>query len=83
MDTEERSYEHFWTLLGDHDPGLAAHSQHQAAFVPGQSVAGDRSAEVRRACHHLGSPNCLSHQDYTRQGRVLVTEKVSPTDDSW
>jgi ATP-dependent DNA helicase RecG len=77
LDAEERSYEHF------NPPFLLATTQvyqrvrniKQKLFPRNQLIATEvmkyDSRVVLEALH-----NCIAHQDYTQNGRVIVTEKI-------
>lgn len=77
LDTEERSYEHFGPpfLLTTTQVLQRIRNIKQRLFPANQLLATEvlkyDARVILEALH-----NCLSHQDYTRQGRVLVTEKV-------
>ena len=77
LDTEERTYEHFGPpfLLTTTQVLQRIRNIKQRLFPANQLLATEvlkyDARVILEALH-----NCLSHQDYTRQGRVLVTEKV-------
>lgn len=77
LDAEERSYEHFGPpfLLTTTQVLQRVRNIKQRVFPSNQLLATEvlkyDTRVILEALH-----NCLSHQDYTRRGRVLVTEKV-------
>lgn len=77
LDTEERTYEHFGPpfLLTTTQVLQRIRNIKQRLFPSNQLLATEvlkyDARVILEALH-----NCLSHQDYARQGRVLVTEKV-------
>lgn len=77
LDTEERSYEHFGPpfLLTTTQVLQRIRNIKQRLFPANQLLATEvlkyDTRVILEALH-----NCLAHQDYTRQARVLVTEKV-------
>ncbi|MFC5300889.1 RNA-binding domain-containing protein [Azospira restricta] len=77
LETEERSYEHFGPpfLLTTTQVLQRIRNIKQRLFPANQLLATEvlkyDTRVILEALH-----NCLAHQDYTRQSRVLVTEKV-------
>lgn len=77
LETEERSYEHFGPpfLLTTTQVLQRIRNIKQRLFPANQLLATEvlkyDQRVILEALH-----NCLAHQDYTRQARVLVTEKV-------
>lgn len=77
LETEERSYEHFGPpfLLTTTQVLQRIRNIKQRLFPANQLLATEvlkyDTRVILEALH-----NCLAHQDYTRQARVLVTEKV-------
>lgn len=77
LDTEEHSYEHFGPpfLLTTTQVLQRIRNIKQRLFPANQLLATEvQKYDVRVILEALH--NCLSHQDYSRQGRVLVTEKI-------
>lgn len=77
LETEERSYEHFGPpfLLTTTQVLQRIRNIKQRLFPANQLLATEvlkyDTRVILEALH-----NCLAHQDYTKQSRVLVTEKV-------
>lgn len=77
LETEERSYEHFGPpfLLTTTQVLQRIRNIKQRLFPSNQLLATEvlkyDQRVILEALH-----NCIAHQDYTRQGRVLVTEKL-------
>lgn len=77
LDAEERSYEHF------NPPFLLATTQvyqrvrniKQKLFPRNQLIATEVMKYDSRVVLE-GLHNCIAHQDYTQNGRVIVTEKI-------
>lgn len=77
LDTEERSYEHFGPpFLRTTTLVLQSIRNIKQRLFPSNQLLATEVLKYDQRVILEALHNCLAHQDYTRQARVLVTEKV-------